>query len=660
MTHTTLLIGSAVDKLGHVLLHAVWQITALWLIAVAATHLLRRRSANERYLVLATILLAMFAAPIITWLLAEPTHLRHALTPSIGETQTYTSGIPLTQLVKWIYVPGVFLFGLWHFVGLVRLRKIQADPYLAALNDSDWTHRLNRLAGLIGVRRRVRLVKSPHLSVPAVIGFFKPIILIPISIANDLTVNQLEAIVAHELAHIRRHDYLVNLVQSAIETILFFHPGVWWVSNRMRHEREFCCDDLVVSLLNDPRTYALALRDVAVHAASVPQHALAASGKPLLARVERVLGLNRHHQIVSRKSWAVLLSTAILAVTLISQPLVQIKAEITSTIYQVAQNLGLSTQSDSASENDPSIASHAHGSDPTDSSSFFAQRKNEYQKYLNVDSNTKPHASSSTISPRLRHPDRSKSGSGNKFSPRNQISPNTTNTDHAAHRRFSDLDINKPIPSNPYRHGSLTHAPPPLQNSPPAPLFPNTPYIKPPTHSLAETNPERRIPFRGNQTVPFQNFAPATFSLPPNFFDYDQDNSYESNPFKLDIDQQLNIRNVQPNEVAFLATGTDDALDELVGLVSESMTPTTSGELAGAVRALGTSQDIILDSIFTGRDDFSVGISSSRSFNFVAGDISFELSGTTSSSTPVPEPTTMVLTLSLFSPLLIRRKRRNC
>ena len=94
--------------------------------------------------------------------------------------------------------------------------------------------------------RSVRLLESARVSVPIVVGWIKPTLLVPAAVLGGLAPSELEAVLAHELAHIRRHDYLVNLLQSAVETLLFYHPGVWWVSHVVRVEREHCCDDLAV------------------------------------------------------------------------------------------------------------------------------------------------------------------------------------------------------------------------------------------------------------------------------------------------------------------------------------------------------------------------------------------------------------------------------
>jgi hypothetical protein len=119
------------------------------------------------------------------------------------------------------------------------------------------------------------------------VGWLKPVVLLPAVAVSGLTPSQIEALIAHELAHVRRHDYFVNLLQAAVETLLFYHPAVWWVSKQVRAEREHCCDDLAVGVC-DRLVYVSALSDLA--AMSVPRTALAATGGSLLTRVKRILG----------------------------------------------------------------------------------------------------------------------------------------------------------------------------------------------------------------------------------------------------------------------------------------------------------------------------------------------------------------------------------
>jgi peptidoglycan/xylan/chitin deacetylase (PgdA/CDA1 family) len=157
----------------------------------------------------------------------------------------------------------------------------------------DWQETLARLSGQLRVSRPVRLCVSALVEVPAVIGWLRPVILVPASALTGLSAPQLEALLAHELAHIRRHDYLVNLLQSVVETLLFYHPAVWWLSGRVRIEREHACDDLAVRTTGDVLVYARALttletlRGQKVNARSTL--AVAANGGSLMQRIQRLI-----------------------------------------------------------------------------------------------------------------------------------------------------------------------------------------------------------------------------------------------------------------------------------------------------------------------------------------------------------------------------------
>ena len=125
--------------------------------------------------------------------------------------------------------------------------------------ESNWHETLARLSQRLALRTPVRLLESAHIQVPMVIGWWRPLILLPATVVTGIPSDQLALILGHELAHIKRYDYLVNLVQSVIEAIFFYHPAVWWISTRIREEREHCCDDAAVALCTDRLEYARAL-----------------------------------------------------------------------------------------------------------------------------------------------------------------------------------------------------------------------------------------------------------------------------------------------------------------------------------------------------------------------------------------------------------------
>ncbi len=132
--------------------------------------------------------------------------------------------------------------------------------------------------------------ESALTAVPTLVGWLAPVILLPASAISGLTAEQLEAILAHELAHVRRHDYLVNLLQTLVETLLFYHPAVWWLSRKIRQERELCCDDIAVELCGDRIAYARALATLEERRMDQPSWVMAASGGVLANRIRRVLG----------------------------------------------------------------------------------------------------------------------------------------------------------------------------------------------------------------------------------------------------------------------------------------------------------------------------------------------------------------------------------
>ena len=143
-----------------------------------------------------------------------------------------------------------------------------------------------------GLRRAVAIVESGAVAVPTLVGWVKPVVLLPAAALSGLSPEQLQAILAHELAHVRRHDYLVNLLQSMVETLLFYHPAMWWVSAQVRAEREHCCDDLAVEVCGDRLVYVTALAEL-TSIASHRAFALAATDGSLVGRVQRILGRPR-------------------------------------------------------------------------------------------------------------------------------------------------------------------------------------------------------------------------------------------------------------------------------------------------------------------------------------------------------------------------------
>ena len=229
-----------------------------------------------------------------TWigLIAQVQHRFSATTAGFAQKLT-----PWFPLIVAIWILGIALLATRFIAGLrlVRILRNSARP----LSDTRCSSTLNRLMESMAIRSAVRLVKSNLATVPAVIGWFRPMILVPASMVSGLSVSELEALLAHELAHIRRHDYLVNVVQSLVETFLFFHPLVWWLSRVIRVERENCCDDIAIEVCGNRIAFARALARMEELRSDQNSFVLAASGGSLVRRIRRVVG----RDVVRGGSW---------------------------------------------------------------------------------------------------------------------------------------------------------------------------------------------------------------------------------------------------------------------------------------------------------------------------------------------------------------------
>ncbi len=286
------------------LLHFLWQGLALAALAYFAVALFR--SASVRYLLGVSALALMFAAPAVTFFVLQkqqsaspapeaaavitaPSHKAFATAPAVAPQQK-PMPVPADSLIWLVQVwfAGVFLFSLRPAGGLLileRLRRKEAVPVAENLRATCFA-----LQERLGICRVIRYCECLHLQAPAVVGWFRPVILLPVTGLTGLSELQLRAVVAHELAHIKRLDCFVNLFQIAAETLLFYHPAVWWLSNRIRAERENCCDDAAMAVCGNAIEYARALTLLAERRAA-PALAMAANRSPLAARVARLLGL---------------------------------------------------------------------------------------------------------------------------------------------------------------------------------------------------------------------------------------------------------------------------------------------------------------------------------------------------------------------------------
>ena len=324
------------------LLHFLWQGTLVVVGAAIALHLLRGSSATSRYNLGVTALALMAAVPFATAVrlqeraeapaarlassgaaAAKPAPLEPSLagvTPRDGSlinigSQGAASGIAdggfadrmrlvgeitAPQLVR-AWLLGVFVLSvrlLLGWLGVRRLTRIGVQVPAETVRA-----RFEEMSSRVRVSRPVRLIESALVATPAAIGFLRPVLLWPVSLHSGLTVSQIDLLLAHELAHLKRHDYFVNVLQTMVETALFYHPGVWWLSKRIRHERELCCDDVALEVAGDPREYAETLLTLETWRQRPPALAAAASGGDLMARIQRLVGAPAGDG-VSRPRWA--------------------------------------------------------------------------------------------------------------------------------------------------------------------------------------------------------------------------------------------------------------------------------------------------------------------------------------------------------------------
>ena len=287
---------------AEVLLHFLWQGTAVAALLALTLRRLRHVSAHARYCLACGALALMAGLPGATWLVLVTgggsglLALLGALfgaVPAIPavhplRAQAAAAALPWRGWLMLVWGLGVAAGGLRLAGGwwqAQRLCRRNVTPL-----DEPWPARLRALSERLGVSRPVQLLESARVTAPLVLGWLKPVILVPVGFVTSLSPDEVDAILAHELAHLRRHDYLVNLCQRLIEALLFYRPAIWWVSERIRIERENCCDDLAAAAVGDGRVVARALVALAERSVGIPALALAADGGALGERVRRLLG----------------------------------------------------------------------------------------------------------------------------------------------------------------------------------------------------------------------------------------------------------------------------------------------------------------------------------------------------------------------------------
>jgi TonB family protein len=300
-------------SLALTLLHFLWQGLLVATVLKSALLIFNNNKAQLRYALSALAMLANLLLPIITFFIVYRTEVSSvnplasslALSEFIQELQQpdalfsykeLTETLPL--LLPYVSVLWLATITLLASKLLIEISIVNQLPQQGTFAPNDKLQaRFDELVKQISLKITPRLLISLKVEVPMAIGWLKPVVLLPASMLSGLNNAQLEMLILHELAHIRRHDYLVNFLQTLIEILLFFHPAVMWVSKQMRNEREYCSDDIAVQHCGDPIAYAHTLADTAslctkAHNHTIPDMAMAASGGDLKQRVIRLVG---HH-----------------------------------------------------------------------------------------------------------------------------------------------------------------------------------------------------------------------------------------------------------------------------------------------------------------------------------------------------------------------------
>jgi len=312
--HFDFLPENWLNALGTMLFHSLWMGVMLAIIAGGIMFVARKASAKLRYNLLTGCLLLFVLAICVTFSL----ELSHQ-PANANAKQTTGLAIHLVQSSQSQFIAAIQfdlfanlnkVLSIWNsyayqivllwfliicgksvqlVVGLSSIYRLRNNQTYAA--GKTWEEHLNLLSRKLGLNQEVKMLQSGIVKVPLVVGHLKPLILIPLGLLNGLSTVEVEAILAHELAHVKRRDYLVNLLQSAIEIVFFFNPAVLWVSQLIKTEREHCCDDLAIACVNDRKNYVKALIFCQEFKQRAPAYAMGINGKngSLLHRASRML-----------------------------------------------------------------------------------------------------------------------------------------------------------------------------------------------------------------------------------------------------------------------------------------------------------------------------------------------------------------------------------
>ena len=305
-------VRQSLEVVGLTVFHTLWAGGLLLLLLMLVLRIMPTQLAKARFAVslaalqlLFLIFLGVFfyqchqlspAAEPVDKTTAAPGPPIPTVLPSVSTTaaEVNASSAPVPWYVhlqawsRWwaaLWLLGAAYHALQLLLGVRHTRQLRTKAQRVS---DDWERRFDRLKECLGIERPVLFLRSDQTAVPLTFGWLKPVVLIPASLLTQLSPEQLEMIVLHELAHIRRHDYFWSLRQSVAEVVLFYHPAYWYIARVLEREREFACDQMTVRLTQQPQTYARTLLEVAN--TTTPNYGLAVSGKRGLSdRIKRIV-----------------------------------------------------------------------------------------------------------------------------------------------------------------------------------------------------------------------------------------------------------------------------------------------------------------------------------------------------------------------------------
>ncbi len=291
-----------IERLGLALVQFLWQGAVIAAVYAVLGRWASSRSAQVRYGLACATLIVLVLAPVITFVVSgaadsdsvgmvagAPVPTAESIPRAgVGPDLSHTSQGNAMPWVVAAWFSGMMVCSLRLAGGCaiaVRMRSRLVGPA-----PGDWQQRFDALRMRLRVSRPVRLLVSGMVDVPTVTGWLRPVVLAPLGALTGLDPESVEALLAHELAHVRRHDYFVNVAQGIVEAVLFYHPAVWWISAQIRREREYCCDDVAVSVTGNALTYVRALADLELRRPAHAEPLLAANGGSVVDRMSRLLG----------------------------------------------------------------------------------------------------------------------------------------------------------------------------------------------------------------------------------------------------------------------------------------------------------------------------------------------------------------------------------